>query len=70
MAPIGPRPRTTTVPPPGIPAYSTDCQAVGSTSDSRTNRPSGGLSGTVIVVLRLRHAEELGLPARHSAVEP
>ena len=33
MSPIGPSPSTTTVPPSGTAAYSTACQAVGSTSD-------------------------------------
>ena len=33
MSPIGPRPKTATVPPSGMFAYSTACQAVGSTSE-------------------------------------
>ena len=33
ISPIGPSPSTTSVPPSGTAAYSTACQAVGSTSD-------------------------------------
>ena len=66
----GPRPSTTTLPPSGIAAYSTACQAVGSTSDRYRKRSSGGPFGHLDrAVLRLRHAQALGLAARHLAVE-
>ena len=35
ICPIGPRPKTATLPPFGIAAYSTACQAVGSTSERK-----------------------------------
>ncbi len=54
----------------GTSAYSTDCQAVGSTSERNRNRSSGGPSGTVIgMYCASGHPEVLRLPARHLAVQ-
>ena len=51
---------------PGSSAYSTACQAVGSTSERKTKRSSGGPSGTLIGQrVAERHAQVLGLAARH-----
>ena len=48
ISPIGPSPITTTLPPSGMSAYSTACQAVGSTSERYTKRSSDGPSGTLM----------------------
>ena len=71
MSPIGPSPRTaSSVPPSGTSAYSTACQAVGSTSERKRKRSSGGPSGHLDrPELGLRDAQVLRLAAGHLAVQ-
>ena len=70
MSPIGPAPMITSVSSAPTSAYRTACQAVGMTSERKTNRSSeralGHLDRQEVGEL---HAQQLGLAAGHRAVE-
>ena len=70
MSPIGPSPRTSSVPSAGHSAYVTACQAVGQHVGEVDEAVVRGTLGHLDVgELRLRHAEVLRLPAGHLPVE-